>query len=73
MARFKYLGETPRPNMVKKYGPTSKVRVPCTDGTKLDIVPPNGKEFVVGEDIGVDIDDERALKCLRADSRFEEL
>jgi len=33
--------------------------------------PPGG--FVVGQDIGVDVLDDRALRFMRLDSRFEEI
>lgn len=74
MARFKYLGEPARPGLVQSYGPCLKIRTRLKDGSvqELDPVPP-ATEFVVGEDIGHDITDERALRLFRADTRYEEI
>jgi len=72
MARFKYLGEIPRPLMVASYGPCSQIRIPKKDGT-FQIVdgPPGG--FVIGNDIGVDVTDERSLRTMLADPRFAQI
>jgi hypothetical protein len=73
MARFKYKGELPRPGLVKKYGQCKEIIIPTQEGKKLHIKPLNGKYFLLGEDVGIDINDPRALRELRADPRFEEI
>ena len=75
MARFLYLGENNHDkHSVVQYGPTSLIRVPLQNGKKLEIKPPHGEHFVVGEDIGVDVTDVRALRALRTDTqRFKEV
>ena len=74
MARFRYLGEPERPGLVKVQGPCTLIRVPCKDGSKLEIMPPGRKQsFAGGSDIGVDVTDERALRSLRADTRYAEI
>jgi hypothetical protein len=73
MARFKYLGEKPRPGLVKKYGDCTVIRIPKKDGSVLELRCHPGHCFMPGSDIGEDITDERALRVMRADSRFEEV
>jgi len=74
MARFRYMGEPARPKMVKAYGPCIEIRNPMKNGTISILQPiPPATEFVVGEDIGYDITDERAITCMRASTRFEEI
>lgn len=74
MARFKYLGEPPRPGMVAKYGPCKMIRVRRKDGSVQELLPmPPATAFVIGEDIGHDITDERSIRHMRANSRFEEI
>lgn len=73
MALFKYLGEVKR-DYVVAYGPTKIIRVPCKDGSVLEFVaddPDVG--WLPGETLPHDFDDERALRVLRADPRFEEV
>lgn len=72
MARFKYLGEKPRP-WVQGYGKTHMIKLPLKDGTTQTLLPPAGDEFIKDQDIGYDITDERALLTLRTDPRFAEL
>jgi hypothetical protein len=74
MARFKYLGEQARPGWVVKYGPCQEIKTPLNNGTtqRLTPVPPNSA-FVVGEDIGYDITDQRSLMSFRVDPRFQEI
>jgi hypothetical protein len=73
MARFKYLGEPPR-DYVVTVGPCLKIRAPLKNGTLQNMLPvPPATEFVIGQDIGHDITDQRALISMRADPRFEEL
>ena len=74
MARFRYLGEKPRPGMVAAYGPTRKLRVPSNaEGLKEYVAPNQELGFVVGQDMGFEITDDRSLDVLRADTRFEEI
>jgi len=72
MARFKYLGEIARPSVVKVYGPCEGIRIPKNNGTYQTIMGPPGG-FVIGNDIGVDIVDERSLIAMRADPRFAQI
>jgi hypothetical protein len=74
MARFKYVGEPARPGLVERYGDCSLIRVPTKEGKMVEVRPPGGKEFfTVGEDIGVDVENSRTLRSMRADPRFEEI
>jgi hypothetical protein len=74
MAFFKYLGEPPRPGLVGSYGPTKSVRTPNKDGSWTQVDAPDpAVGFVAGDTIPYDYTDERALRCMRADTRFEEL
>jgi hypothetical protein len=73
MARFKYLGE-PQRDYVTTPGPCLKIRVSKKDGTTQEFLPvPPATEFVVGNDIGHDIIDDRSLRAMRVDPRFGEL
>lgn len=73
MARFKYLGEPPR-DYVVTMGPCLKIRVPLKNGTISMLLPvPPATEFVIGQDIGHDITDQRSLHAMRTDTRFQEL
>lgn len=70
MARFTYLGEPERASVVA-YGPTTVIRYRKKDGTIVSLSPvAPATEFAVGQDIGYDIDDDRAVRMLSADSRF---
>lgn len=72
MAHFKYLGESFRPGVTP--GPCTQVKVPKKDGTTYTYTPvPPATTFVVGADIGYDITDQRSLRVMRADTRFEEM
>jgi hypothetical protein len=73
MARFRYLGEPPNP-AIQIMGPTLQIRCRCKDGTILvyDPVPP-AVEFAAGLDIGYDVTEERSLRHLRVDTRFQEI
>lgn len=74
MPRFIYNGERERPGLVKVQGQCTEIRVPCKDGSKLVIRPPGGEAcFAVGADCGVDVADQRALRVMRADPRFQEI
>lgn len=73
MARFKYLGE-PAKSWLKTQGPLQEIRIPKKDGSSLVLTPvPPKTSFPIGEDIGYDITDDRALRCLRADTRYSEI
>jgi len=73
MARFKYMGEMNR-NAVVSYGPTKTINVPLKNGTHLVInAADQTAGFTLNTDIGVEITDSRALTCLRADTRFQEI
>lgn len=74
MARFKYNGEPSRPKLVTNYGPTLKIRLKMKDGTAQELTPvPPATRFEIGQDIGYDITDERAIRYLEVDSRFTRL
>jgi len=72
MARFKYIGEVVR-SWVVSYGPTLKFRFRLKDGTVHELNAPTSAGFVKGEDLGVEITNERVLRHLRSDPRFEEI
>lgn len=72
MARFKYMGEGLA--FLQNQGPCKQILIPLKNGTTMVVEAVdqvNG--FAVGSDIGVDITDERALKAMRVDTRFEEI
>jgi hypothetical protein len=72
MARFRYLGETPRPGIT--YGPCKQIKLKKKDGTTQTLLPvPPETEFPVGEDIGHDITDQMSLLQMRPDTRFQEI
>ena len=76
MAEFKWLGEPPRP-FVTTYGPTTEIKVPKKNGT-WDVLTKAGgfpKDQVITDsfDDPVEFTDERSLRVLRADTRFEEV
>jgi hypothetical protein len=55
-------------------GPCTILRVPRKTGGPQEFTPiPPKTEFVIGDDIGYNITDERSLRVLRADTRFEEV
>lgn len=71
MARYIWLGEPPRPYVVE-YGPSLEFKVPKKNGTMQTLTPiPPATEFVIGEDIGYDLTDERSIRVMDADTRFE--
>lgn len=74
MARYRYLGEPARPGLVVAYGPTTKIDVPKKDGSFEALVPiPPATQFVVGQDIGYDITDQRAVQSMDSDTRFQRI
>ena len=71
MARFKYLGAGWTGVTV---GTIQTIRQKNKDGTTTEYEPVEpATDFVIDEDIGYDITDERALRSFRADPRFEEI
>jgi len=76
MARFKYLGEELGSVVTGvTWGPCTEIRMHCCDGHRESLFPvPPATEFVVGEDIGHDILDDRCVRHLRAWTlKFEEI
>lgn len=76
MARFLYLGEGKRPGASErvKNAPALAFRFPKKNGTKfVHLAPDQTKGFPIGQDIGLDITDERTLRHLRIDPRFKEI
>lgn len=74
MARFKYNGEPPRPGLVATYGNSIKFRLHLKDGSVQELTPvPPATKFEIGQDIGYEITDERAIRHMTADSRFTRL
>jgi len=75
MAQFKWLGEDqldPPQQWVKEYGPCEQVAVPKKDGTTTVVeAPPGG--FPINSIIPYDFTDERSIRVLRADPRFQEV
>ena len=73
MARFLYNGEPPR-SYVITYGPTLIIKIPKKDGTIMVLNAPNPQTgFVIGDDIGTNITDERSLRVMRSDTRYTEI
>lgn len=69
MARYKYLGEPPRPGLT--YEAMTQIRGIGMHGT-LDLFPvPPATEFEVGKDIGHDITDPILIQVFDADPRYE--
>lgn len=73
MARFKYLGEPPRPPLVVSYGPTKQLIVPKKDGSKTTVDAPTPAGFPLGQEVNFDFVDSKSLEVLRADPRFQEV
>lgn len=74
MARFRYLGEPPKTSKAVKTYKITQMKVPQKDGSKRVLTPiPPATFFEVGQDLGYDITDERSLRVLRADTRYEEI
>lgn len=76
MAEFKYLGEPAR-SYVQSYGPTNEIKVPKNDGT-WDVLTKAGGfpiDQIITDDGGdpINFTDERSLRTLRTDTRFEEV
>ncbi len=68
MPYYKYLGEIHR-SYVRQYGPTTKIRLHLKNGTVQELTNPEG--FPIGEIIPTEITDERAVRAMDADPRFE--
>ena len=74
MARYAYLGELARPGLVKQYGPTLAIRFRLKDGSTQEIKASDPKRgFVIGQDIGINVTDDRVIRHLDADPRFKRL
>jgi hypothetical protein len=73
MARFKYLGEPPRPELVKVMGDSVLFRVVKLGGVQEYVPVPPKTKFEVNEDIGYDITDTFSLLAMRGNPRFEEI
>ena len=73
MARFKYLGEPTKPQVVA-YGPTVAIVFHLSNGAKFRHDATDKKNgFTKGADIGLDVTDPRVLRHLRNDDRFQEI
>lgn len=75
MPRFKYLGEPMEKfPFLESQGDLLQIKLRQKDGSVrvLDPVPP-ATYFEIGQDIGYDITDERSVRQLRADTRYEEI
>ena len=74
MATFQYDGEGSTAGTGITWGPCIKLRLKLKDGTVQEYTPvAPDTEFVVGQDIGYTITDERCIRHLQADSRFTQL
>ena len=72
MARYKYLGEPPRPNFT--YGATTAITLPTKMGGPAIYTPVAPKtEFEIGKDIGYDITDQLSIVALDADPRYQKI
>lgn len=75
MAKFLWLGEEkldPPQQWVKEYGPCEEIKVPQKDGKTIVVkAPPGG--FPINSIIPYDFTDERSIRVLRADPRFQEV
>ncbi len=68
MAKFEFVGLKDRPGLVKNMGVVTKIRLHQKDGARVELLPPNGEHWKVGDSLTVD--DERAARHLDADPRF---
>jgi hypothetical protein len=74
MAKFKFVDWGPLPSAVADPGLLLKLRIPMKSGAKHELVAPDqSKGWVLGEVIDHDITDDRALRMMRADPRFQEV
>jgi hypothetical protein len=73
MAYFRWKGEVERTGLVVNYGPTISVKLRKQDGTIVVLnAPDQNNGYAIDEDVAGDVLDERCLRALRADPRFEE-
>jgi ribosomal protein S4E len=73
MARFKYNRAGHKRPDGRPYPATMPIiRINFSDGTHVD-APDQAKGFKDGDDIGMDIKNQRILRHLRADPRFTEI
>lgn len=79
MARFKFKGQAAirsfiKVNDVEQHPPILAVRIRHADNSFEDLRAPDQiAGFQAGQDIGSNVTDERVLRHLRADPRFEEI
>ncbi len=78
MPQFKWLGEQMIPReYVLSYGPTTVIKVPKKNGTWQELTKAGGfpKDQIITDDAGdpVNFTDERSLRVLRADPRYQEV
>lgn len=77
MAQFNWLGEQMIPrDYIETYGPTTQISLPCKDGSTQVLTNPTGfplDQVIEQDGQPVDFTDERTLRVLRADPRFEEI
>ena len=72
MARFKYMGVSSFPGIT--FQACTRLALPRKMGDPQVLTPvPPATEFVVGQDIGYEIDDSRSIEAMRADPRFSEV
>lgn len=72
--RFRYLGESPETWSVQRMGPTVAVRFHQQSGEILEVRAPNQETgFLAGRDIGLEITDERVIRHMLVDKRFEQI
>lgn len=80
MPKFKWLHEIARPSLVTSYGPTTEVRIPKKNGTIRTCTPDNPAvgfqtDEVLKDEVRAEINfqDERSIRALTVDPRFEEV
>jgi hypothetical protein len=74
MARFKYLGEPPRPNIVKTEGLVLGFRFHMQNGSIQEVHATDpAVGFLKNQDLGIEFTDPRVLRHLRNDPRFQEI
>lgn len=74
MATFQYNGEGSTHGTGITWGPCIKIRLKLKDGTIEEFTPvAPATEFVVGQDIGYTITDQRCIRHLQNDPKFTQL
>lgn len=72
MASFKYMGEPERPDLVAIPGKCTLIRVPTLTGV-AEFGPVSGQTEIRPEVDTIEVTDARAVRYLRADTRFQEV